>query len=327
MGFSSLIEHAITQTGQWLLSIRSQGRWQDMVYKQQGILNTAEAWRSLVLVQSVIPEITWSKAWVEEDWQRVAQAVGAHGFERSPYCPTDRSHESVDAAGFVVLMFQSLFLSEKTTVTPSMQALYDDAINWLIDNQSSTGGWGWGMKKPGRPLYPYFTFMALGALRRVQTPRADKAIASGLQWFIEAQRPDGSFTVHDTSDEPDIASTAYAAIALSGSKQTGAHTALSRAIRYLLSAPWSDMTHLGHLKIVEPGQPPQLGITYENYAVAADVLLALVKAQPHLKPQPQLDDRIQFLAHDLLDQKEPSAGWPKTYSTLYVVSTDFLCWQ
>jgi len=55
--------------------------------------------------------------------------------------------------------------------------------------------------------------------------------------------------------------------------------------------------------------------------VPADVLLALVKTLPYVDKLPQIQERIQFLVQYLLEQKEAKAGWPKTYSTIYVTRT------
>jgi len=89
----------------------------------------------------------------------------------------------------------------------------------------------------------------------------------------------------------------------------------------LHSLSYTDLTKVGNLKIVEPQKPPQLWVNYENYAVPADVLLALVKALPYVDKLPQIHERIQFLMQYFLEQKEAKAGWPKTYSTIYVTRT------
>jgi len=322
MALSSHITDALKEAGDWLIKIREEkGSWQDMVYKQQGIVNTAEAWRSLALIGSVIQDVKLPKELVKADCRQLIKDVNAHGFIRSPYYPSNRPHESIDTAAFVCLMLHTLFSQNKTAIPKPISSLADRGEKWLLTNQSPAGGWSWGTLKNGRPLYSYFTYMAIKALQTVKDENAQRAIKRGEEWLVEAQLANGSFAVHSHSEEPDIASTAYAVISMSENKTSFAQAALSRAIRYLLSASFEDVIHVGHLKIVEPGKPPQLAIVYENYAVAANVLLALVHARSHCTNIPPLDDRIQFFVQYLLAQKEPSGGWPKSYSTIYVTHT------
>ena len=60
-----------------------------------------------------------------------------------------------------------------------------------------------------------------------------------------------------------IASTAYATLILSEALERKATPALKRAVRYLLSAKLSDITSVGHLKLVQLHQPPQRQVDYE----------------------------------------------------------------
>lgn len=322
MSLSSQIEAALKQASGWLVSIRREkGEWYDLVYKRQGILNIAEAWRSLCLIQSVVKGEKWESEWFKTDWQQLQKAIKADGFIRSPYCQDAGPHESVDAAAFTLLMRDGLAISDQLVTPPALTSLTRLAYDWLLKSQAEAGGWSWATPKPGRPLYPYFTYMAMKALAGVKAKKAQKAIERGLNWLKTAQLADGSFSVHSESDEPDVVSTAYAAIALGKPKKAKTDCALSRAICYLLSASLSELTQLGQLKIVEPDQPPQLFVSYENYSVPADVLLALVGAHPRLTGLPQLNDRIHFLVPYLLEQQASHGGWPATYSTIYVTHT------
>ncbi len=164
--------------------------------------------------------------------------------------------------------------------------------------------------------------MALTALASVKDSHKDirSAIDNGAEWLCSIQKPDGSFPVYDGQDYSDVASTAYALLGLLCADEIN-KTVLKDAVEYLLSLSYTDLTRVGNLKIVEPDKPPQLWVNYENYAVPADVLLALVRAAPYLKKLPQIQERIQFLVQYLLSQKEEKAGWPKTYSTIYVTRT------
>lgn len=323
MDIASQVKQSLKHAGEWLRGIRQEkGGWQDMVYKQQGILNTAEAWRGLWLIRSVDATVSWEPQWLVADVQRLASEVEQHGFVRSPYAPANQLHESVDAAAFVRLMLAEVSTLPGASLDEEpIRLLQESAIHWLIENQSPEGGWSWGTLKDGCPLYPYFTYMSLQALQTVTDETAHAAVVAGRNWLMESQNPDGSFPMHSLSSEPDIVATAYAAIALFGCETPDSCAALEASVRYLLSAPHHDLTQVGHLKIVEPDQPPQFGVSYENYSVAADVLLALVKARPHFQELPQLDDRIDFLVGYLLEQQADSGGWPKSYSTLYVTHT------
>ena len=294
------IEQALAESAQWLLSIREQGSWQDMVYKDQGLLNTAEAWRSLALLRTILPGLKWQEKWLEQDMEQMIEEVQELGFQRSPYCPSTRTHESVDSAAFVRLMIQALYPSSQA---PAIRLLSQHARDWLVENRSGEGLWSWGRYETGFPLYPYFSYMA------------SKALGEDASASKSLQLADGSFPVHSASSKPDIASTAYAVLAL------GKCPERKSAIRFLLSAPLHDITQAGLLKIEKPQQAPQLALSYENYAVAGDVLLALVQAQEDTPDWVQLQDRIEFLVHHLLDQQEPGKGWPRSYATLYVTHT------
>ena len=324
MTLSSDIQTALRRAGEWLYSIRKEkGQWQDMVYKGQGILNTAEAWRSLVLIDSEILQVRWKNQWIEQDCRQLIREVGKYGFLRSPYYPSNHPHQSIDSASFVLLMLQAFYASENATMPESTLQLVRRAVDWLVENQGKEGGWSWGELRTSRPLYPYFTYMAIESLRVVKAPEAQKAIEMGINWLIRTQLSDGSFPAHSQSDASDVASTAYASIALSESKSPKARGTLSRATHYLLSASLSDITQLGHLKIIEPDKPPQLAIDYENYSVSANVLLALIRAREYFKDDElsQLDERIRFLVQHLLEQQAPNGGWPKSYATIYVTHT------
>ena len=300
MALKQEIRQALAASAQWLLSIREHGSWQDMVYKEQGILNTAEAWRSLALLKQVLPHLEWDGKWLEQDIEQMIEEVEQQGFQRSPYAPAGREHESVDSVAFVSLMIQSLSLEG---TSPTLRMLSQHAKDWLMEHRSSEGLWSWGKYREGFPLYPYFTYMA------------SKALGEKAPVLKSLQLRDGSFPVHSLSQQPDIASTAYASLAL------GKCPERKSAIRFLLSAPLHDITQAGLLKIDKPQQAPQLALSYENYAVAGDVLLALVAFQQETSDWVQLQDRMEFLVHYLLEQQEPGKGWPQSYATLYVTHT------
>ena len=56
---------------------------------KQGIVNTAEAWRSLALIGSVIQEVKLPKESVKADCRQLIKEVDVHGFIRSPYYPSN----------------------------------------------------------------------------------------------------------------------------------------------------------------------------------------------------------------------------------------------
>jgi len=109
-----------------------------MVYKRGGILNTAEAWRSLVQIRKVIPEVAWDNKWVETDCQKLIREVKKHGYLRSPYFPENRPHESIDAGAFALLMFQSFADNDVKKIPKLTDGLALDAVNWLIKNQAKS---------------------------------------------------------------------------------------------------------------------------------------------------------------------------------------------
>jgi prenyltransferase beta subunit len=313
------IVESIREAANWLVSVRKGGQFSDLVYKKQGIINTCEAWHTLAMAKQVLPDLTRPLNLFSDDSDYLAKAIKQHGFLRTPYQPDKQRQEITDVAAFVIL---TLADTDKTKGKP----LIERAVKWLLKNQAPDGGWSWGRVDKKHPSYPYFTYMAMAALACASkqedfafAAKLKPAISKGVQWLYSIQRPDGSFPVYDGDDTSDVASTAYALLGMLFSRTNKA--AVKNAAEYLLSLSYTDLTKVGNLKIVEPQKPPQLWVNYENYAVPADVLLALVKALPDVPHMPQIHERIQFLVQYLLEQKEAKAGWPKTYSTIYVTRT------
>ena len=130
MALSSHITNALKEAGDWLIKIREEkGSWQDMVYKQQGIVNTAEAWRSLALIGLVIRKVKLPKESLKADCRQLIKEIDAHGFIRSPYYPSNRPHESIDTAAFVCLMLHNLFSQNKTAIPKPISSLADHGKN------------------------------------------------------------------------------------------------------------------------------------------------------------------------------------------------------
>jgi len=312
------ILESIKEAASWLVSVRKSGQWQDLVYKNQGIINTCEAWHTLAMTKQIVPDFELPDDLFFEDLDYLAKEIKKRSFARTPYQSDDKKQESTDVAAFVML---TLAQRDKT----KGKYLTEKACRWMLENQYPEGGWSWGESDEKYPMYPYFTYMALVALASVNE-RHQKglsplktAIAKGAEWLISVQRPDGSFPVYDGQDSGDVASTAYAVLGMLCTERN--EPAIKNAVEYLLSLSYADLIRVGNLKIVEPDKPPQMWVNYENYAVPADVLLALVKALPYVDKLPQTQERIQFLVQYLLGQKEEKAGWPRTYATIYMTNT------
>jgi len=305
---------SIKEAANWLVSVRKSGQWQDLVYKKQGIINTCEAWHTLAVAKEIVADFELPDDLFIEDLDYLTKEVKKHGFLRTPYQPGEQTQESTDVAAFVALALAQIDKNRGKN-------LIEVSTKWLLKNQSALGGWSWGVFNRKYPMYPYFTYMAMVAIATIKNRRQDikTAIANGTEWLVSTQRPDGSFPVYDGHESSDVASTAYALLGMLGAKTN--EGAIKTAVEYLLSLSYADLTCVGNLKIVEPEKPPQMWVNYENYAVPADVLLALVKALPHVDKLPQIHERIQFLVQYLLNQKEEKAGWPRTYSTIYVTHT------
>ena len=182
MDISSQVKSVLKQAGEWLIEIRKEkGSWQDMVYKQQGILNTAEAWLSLMKIHSILDDLTWDKRWLKADCQRVMEAVSAHGFVRSPYAPENQPHaalsppdgsgqavlhgESVDSAAFVQLWLGSLTGTGKPDTSRATNSLAGSAVGFLIESQSPSGGWSLGMR-----IFSGCAFLVFTRVRRRFSP-------------------------------------------------------------------------------------------------------------------------------------------------------------
>jgi len=196
------VKQSIKEATYWLSSTRKTGKWRDLVYKKQGIINTAEAWHALTIAQKLLPNFKLPEDWLQKDSAYISAEIEKNGFQRTPYQPDQQKHQSIDTASFIVLA-----LSSKMEITQK-------AANWLIANQYTAGGWSWGKMNQQCPMYPYFTYMALAALQKAKengfAHNAKTAIDKGIQWLLAVQRADGGFPVYDGDDSSDVASTAYA---------------------------------------------------------------------------------------------------------------------
>jgi len=146
------ILESIKEAAQWLVKVRKDGQWQDLVYKKQGIINTAEAWHTLATTKQVLTNFKLPGDLFEQDLDYLAKEIKKRGFLRTPYQPDEQRQSSTDVAAFIILALAQM---DKTRG----EALIEKAVRWLLKNKYPEGGWSWGFLDEKYPMYPYFTYM------------------------------------------------------------------------------------------------------------------------------------------------------------------------